>query len=101
MLMKRFSRRRMMQAAGAAAVPGLAAPPQTRKGMRSEGPDTPKLCMNIAAPALNDGAMRRIKQLGVDHVLMTGPAIPWQEAEIRSRMERLKAGGLTLANMLI
>ena len=45
--------------------------------------------------------MRRVKQLGVDHVLMGGPPIPWQEAEIRSRMETLKGGGLTLGNMMI
>ena len=45
--------------------------------------------------------MRRIKQLGVDHVLTGGPRIPWQESEIRSIMDSLKAGGLSLGNMMI
>ena len=96
-----FSRRRMMQAIGATALPAVAMPDAPRPGMRGEGRDTPKLCMNMSEAALNDAGMRRIKQLGVDHVLMTGPPIPWEESAIRSRMERLKAGGLTLANMMI
>jgi mannonate dehydratase len=45
--------------------------------------------------------MRRIKQIGVDYVLMGGPPIPWVEADIRARMERFKAGGLTVCNMMI
>jgi mannonate dehydratase len=45
--------------------------------------------------------MRRVKQLGVDHVLMGGPPIPWQEADLRARMERFKAGGLSLGNLMI
>ena len=45
--------------------------------------------------------MRRIRQIGVDYVLMGGPKIPWQEADIRARMERCKAAGLTLCNMMI
>jgi mannonate dehydratase len=57
--------------------------------------------MNISEADLTDAGMRRITQLGVRHVLMTGPPIPWQEAAIRARMEKLKSGGLTLANMMI
>ncbi|PYV08310.1 MAG: hypothetical protein DMG23_13865 [Acidobacteria bacterium] len=45
--------------------------------------------------------MRRVKQLGVDHVLMGGPPIPWKESLIQSIMDRLKFGGLTLGNMMI
>ena len=41
--------------------------------------------------------MRRLKQIGVDAVLMGGPQIPWDEAELRARMDRFKAGGLTSA----
>jgi mannonate dehydratase len=74
--------------------------------MRSEGPDTPKLCLemgggDLAAGALSDAGMRRVKQLGVGHVLMGGPPIPWQQDQIRSVMDRLKSGGLTLGNMMI
>jgi mannonate dehydratase len=45
--------------------------------------------------------MRRLKQIGVNYVLMGGPKIPWDEAELRSRMERFAAAGLTIANMMI
>src|SRR5262249_10329661 len=96
-----FSRRRMMHAMGAAALPAVTTSGAAAQGMRGEGRDTPKLCMNISEATLDDAGMRRIKQLGVDHVLMTGPPIPWDESAIRSRMERLKGGGLTLANMMI
>ena len=87
-----FSRRRMIQALGAAAAPAAMSSPAAGDGMRDEGRDTPKLCMNISEAGLTDAGMRRIKQLGVNYVLMTGPPIPWEELAIRSRMERLKAG---------
>ena len=95
-----FSRRRMMQAAGAAALaPGaaMAAPPKSWPIV--EGPDTPKICLGSAVR--DEAGIRRLKQIGVDHVLMGGPQIPWQEADLRDRIERLKAGGLTLYNMMI
>ena len=79
--------------------------------MGTEGPDTPKLCLemtlgppagrNLAAGWLDEAGMGRIKQIGVNHVHMTGPKIPWQEADIRARMEKLKTGGLTLGNMMV
>ena len=37
--------------------------------------------------------MRRVKQLGVNHVAMGGPAIPWEESQIRALVDRLKSGG--------
>jgi mannonate dehydratase len=88
--------------AAALASPVPAAP---GSGMRGEGPDTPKICLEIsgrlAAAGPDDSGLRRIKQLGVDHVLMGGPRIPWRESAIRAVMERLKAGGLSLGNMMI
>jgi mannonate dehydratase len=45
--------------------------------------------------------MRRFKQIGVDHVLMGGPPIPWTEADLRAVVERFRAGGLTVANLMI
>jgi mannonate dehydratase len=92
----------MMQAMSATALSASAAPAAGTRGMPAEGPGTPKLCMNISEANLNEAGMRRVKQLGVDYVLFAdSPPIPWSEADIRSRMERLKAGGLTLANMMI
>ena len=69
-----FSRRRMIQALGAAAAPAAMSSPAAGDGMRDEGRDTPKLCMNISEAGLTDAGMRRIKQLGVNYVLMTGSA---------------------------
>ena len=37
----------------------------------------------------------------MNYVLGGGPQIPWQEAELRARMERLKASGLMLVNLMI
>jgi len=101
-----ISRRKAVRALSAAALFPLPTG-NPKEGMRSEGDDTPKICLEIgagglAAGGLSDAGMRRIKQLGVDHVLMGGPKkIPWQEDELRSTMERLKMGGLRLGNMMI
>jgi mannonate dehydratase len=48
-----------------------------------------------------DAAIRKIKQLGITYVLTGGPRIPWEEAELRTRIQRLKEAGLTLYNMMI
>ena len=100
-----LSRRRILQVAGvgawvSAARPGSGA---AQSGGASEG--TPKICLELSgrlqAAAMDEAGMRRVKQLGVDHVAMGGPPIPWEESAIRERMDHLKAGGLTLGNMMI
>jgi mannonate dehydratase len=107
-----LSRRRMIQALGAAAVSPLpafsrgAAPHAadaavSAAGWCPEGPHTPKLCLGISPSDSDLAAMRRIKQIGVNHVIMGGPPIPWQESHLRSVMEKLRSGGLTLGNMMI
>ncbi len=86
---------------------------------RVEAQDTPKLALelsnsgpvatspgtrpmgNLAAGHVDEAGMRKVKQLGVDHIIMGGPAIPWREEDIRARMEKLKSAGLTLGNMMI
>lgn len=73
--------------------------------LRQEGPETPKICLDItgglAAGQSFETDMRRVKQLGVNHVAMGGPKIPWEEAKIRALVDRLKSGGLTLGNLMI
>ena len=96
-----FSRRRMMQAIGATALSPSVAPAAAVSGMGVEGRDTPKLCMGASAAHLDEGSLRRVTQLGVGHVVMGGPPIPWKESLIQSIMDRLKFGGLTLGNMMI
>lgn len=86
-----ISRRTVIHGMGASA---LAFPRfETRSGESS-----PKICLE---GSLEEPAMRRIKQLGVDYVVMGGPPIPWKDAEIKARIERFKGGGLTLFNMMI
>ena len=106
----------MLKTAGAAALgipavygvsPSLAA---AQGRPRFEGKDTPKICLEAglggsAAGASADeaaaAAARRIRQLGVDHVISGGPRIPWEESALKEMMDRLKTNGLTLANLMI
>jgi len=109
----RVSRRRFMVGLGAAALAGSAASAldgrtlgvrggQAGQGVRPKapGPGAPKICMGTSSRA-GEPDMRRITQLGVDHVLMGGPAIPWEASALRETMDRFKAGGLTVCNMMI
>jgi len=101
-----FSRRNMLgAAAAAAAAPSALAAAVAKPWPIVEGPDTPKLCLGVfdggGDPSRPESGMRRIKQLGVDYVLGGGPRIPWQEEELRARIERFKANGLTLYNLMI
>lgn len=70
---------------------------------RFEGPDTPKICLGLGDGfgTTPDASAHRIKQLGVNYVLSGGPRIPWEEAGLREQMERLKAEGITLGNLMI
>ena len=101
----RLSRRRFMERVGATALAGSATVATGGRLARAErrqasGRETPKICMGLSSRA-SDSDMRRIKQLGVDHVLMGGPAIPWQESALRDIMNTFMAGGLKVCNMMI
>lgn len=65
-----------------------------------EGPNTPKLCVGISSNA-DAVRMRQIKQIGIDYVLIGGPPIPWKVEDLRAIMDRFKAEGLTVINMMI
>lgn len=93
------TRRDAIRAVGAAAFTASAARAAARWPLH-EGPQTPKLCM-IASANADERAMRRTRQLGVNYVLMGGPPIPWEEARLRAIMDHFKAGGITVANMMI
>jgi mannonate dehydratase len=102
----RFSRRTLIHAAGAVALPFPATAAMTSRP-RLDGSDTPKICLELgpsalAAGAQNEAGARRVKQLGVDHVIAAPLGrLPWQEAQLREVIDRLKALGLTLGNMMI
>lgn len=97
----RVSRRRLMQGMGATALATSAHQSAADKGMEADETALPKICLGIGRDLVNEAGARKVKQLGVNYVLMGGPRIPWKEEEIRSTMDALKAGGLTLANMMI
>jgi mannonate dehydratase len=100
----------MMQAMGAATLassgvargemprPQLAA--VSAAGWSPEGPDTPKLGLDISLHP-DAAAMRRLKQIGVNHVITYAASIPLKDDELRSFKDTLQSGGLTLSHMLI
>src|SRR5690242_15068494 len=103
----RFSRRKLIQAAGAAALPLPAAAASTQSGPRHEGADTPKICLEVgvgrlAAGSPDEAGARRVKQLGVDHVIARYPGpIPWEEGRLRELIDRWKGHGLAVGNIMI
>jgi mannonate dehydratase len=99
------SRRNILKTVGAAALLGSSPRGAGLPVLRQEGLETPKICLEIngklAAGYLNETGVRRVKQLGVDHVAMGGPEIPWEESQIRALVDQLKSGGLALGNLMI
>ena len=74
----------------------------TRPGNAAGGSRThPRSALRSACREITDEAMRRVKQIGVNNVLMGGPKMPWQEADLQATVDKLKTGGLTVGNMMI
>jgi len=106
------SRRAILKAASAALVlpatrasAALASAPAPDRS-RFEGKDTPKICLEAGVAATGSAdevtaASRRIRQLGVTHVISGGGRIPWEESRLKEMMGRLQSNGLTLANLMI
>ena len=68
----------------------------------TEGPNTPKLIMSASPDADQYADFRRIKQLGVNNVLMYGaPEIPWDERELRMIVETFERADLGVMHMYI
>jgi len=98
---QKLPRRSFFGAAGAFALtPSLARSVAAYDWPPSEGPGTPRLCLGTGAN-MDEKQMRRFRQIGIDHVLMGGPAIPWKEADLQALVERFRAGGLSVANLMI
>jgi mannonate dehydratase len=93
-------RRGFLHAAGAFALSPALAKSFPRDWPPAEGPGVPKICLGTGANA-SEKEMRRLRQIGVDHVLMGGPPIPWKEGDLRALVERFRTGGLTVANLMI
>jgi mannonate dehydratase len=106
------SRRTMLKTVGAATAFALprVRPSLDTRASRVEGKDTPKIALEMGLGVSPQGlsaddaaaaAARRIRQLGVTHVLGGGPRIPWTEAQLKAQMDRTVKNGLTLANLMI
>ncbi len=102
-----FSRRMLIRAAGVAALPFPDAAATRVAGPPHEAASTPKICLEVGQSGLATGppdaaGARRVKQLGVDHVIAAYPGpIPWQESWLRGLIDRLRDYGLTLGNVMI
>jgi mannonate dehydratase len=70
-------------------------------GMPQEGARTPKICCPINLRNITESAVRQVRQIGVSHVLSGGPQMPWEEAQLRTMVDKLKEGGLSLGNLMI
>jgi mannonate dehydratase len=96
----RLARRSFVHAAGAFALAPTLARPAAGSWPPAEGEGVPKICTGVGAGA-EVKQMRRLKQIGVDHVLMGGPPLPWKEADLRALVERFRRGGLAVDNLMI
>ena len=65
-----------------------------------EGPDTPKMTMNIS-PTDVSSKLKAIKQFGCDYVHMSGPRLPWTVENIQPIVDKFKAAELTIINMMV
>jgi len=95
-----LSRRTLFKIAGALAASPAVLSAAPRAKATGPSPGGPKLCLG-AGRNTDEKQMRKLKQIGVTHVLMGGPRIPWTEAELKTVMDRFSANGLTVANMMI
>ena len=104
-----ITRRSLLKTVGAAPLlnvtPNAASLEAAAPELAQESAGTPKLALEmtggLAAAHLDEAGMRRVKQLGVDHVILIGPKIPWSVDDLRTTVNLLKSGGLTVGNMMI
>lgn len=90
-----------MQTAGAAALsPMITAAAGPVSWPPAEGTGTPRICLGVFGDS-DEATLRGLKQIGVDYVLMGGPRVPWEEADLRARMDKFKAAGISIINMMI
>ena len=116
----RFSRRTVMEILGAVALTPAAERPLPAAQVPAapkEGKDTPKIALSMSdggvfseggrggaqasTPADPLAGPRRIKQLGVDHVLGGVRGSPWTEPSLNAILERFKAVDITVGNLMI
>src|ERR1035441_10088163 len=116
----KLSRRTAMEILGAIALTPAAEGPLAAAQVPAapkQGADTPKIALSMsdgggfggggrggaAASTAPDplAGPRRIKQLGVDHVLGGVLGSPWTEASLNAVLERYKTVDITVGNLMI
>jgi len=71
-------------------------------GMPQEGVQTPKIaCAINLRDGVTEEAIRGVVELGVYHVLSGGPPLPWTVSTLQPLVDKLKASGVTLGNLMI
>ena len=71
-------------------------------GMPQENASTPKIaCAIDLRDGVTDEAIRSVVELGVYHVLSGGPSIPWTAGQLQPIIDKLKAAGVKLGNLMI
>jgi len=73
--------------------------PYAEKWPLVEGEHTPKMVLSCPVNA-DVKMMRRLKQIGVDHVSTVWGPGPWKEVELRGYMDSFKRQGLRLINLM-
>lgn len=108
-----FSRRKMLHVLGRTALSASVGPTAVSEMLgitqgTASASGVPRIALDISrsrasslAASVDESAIRRLTQLGVNDVLTGGPPIPWQENDLRAFVEKLKTGGLTLGNVMI
>jgi mannonate dehydratase len=107
-----LSRRSLFMQMGAAVLTPAIAPWAASKedakpwwlgdGMPQENATTPKIaCAIDIHDGVTDESIRSVVQIGVHHVLSGGPPVPWSADQLQPIVDKLKAGGVTLGNLMI
>ena len=120
----KFTRRTALEVLGAGALSSAVEAPMEAAQVPAppkEGPNTPKIALGMGDAGAGAGfgggrgrggqggatppdpsiAPKRIKQLGVDHVLSGGPQVPWTEESLNNVMARWKEAGIEVSNLMI
>ncbi|MEZ5356863.1 MAG: mannonate dehydratase [Bryobacteraceae bacterium] len=102
-MVTRTSRRKAIQAAALAAMTPMPGAAQSGSAKGRDWPptigaDMPKICVSGGR---DEAHMRQLKQLGIDYILSGAQGFPWTEEAIRASLDRAKAAGLTVINMMI
>ena len=65
-----------------------------------EGPTTPKMCYWVSRNA-ETSVLRNLKQIGVDHVAMGGPPIPWSHEDLQGILDHFESHQMKVMLMMI